>query len=76
MENTHTEKSTISPDEIKKVTGRSLPTIYKAAAAGDIPARRFAGGWIFPRIPFWHWFLGDSYRPGSEASSERRESVS
>ena len=76
MNTTSAEKSTISPDEIKEVTGRSLPTIYRAAAAGDLPARRFAGGWIFPRVPFWRWFLGDSYQPGAEAASERRESVS
>lgn len=75
MNTTTTDEPTLSADEIKEVTGRSLPTIYRAAAAGDFPARKFAGGWIFPRVPFWEWFLGNSYRPESEATSERRESV-
>ena len=76
MDTAPTNEATISTDEIKEVTGKSLPTIYRAAAAGDIPARRFAGGWLFPRIPFWRWFLGDSYQPGAEAASEGRDITS
>ncbi len=67
-----TAEPTMSADEIKEVTGRSLPTVYRAAAAGDFPARKFAGGWLFPRVPFWRWFLGDAYQPGAKAASERR----
>ena len=76
MDTATNDEPTISPDEIKEVTGRSLPTIYRAAAAGDFPARKFAGGWLFPRVPFWRWFLGDSYHPEPEATPDRHSNVS
>ena len=64
------QADTLSVQEIQQLIGRSRPTVYKAAEAGDIPARRVAGGWIFPRVPVLQWFFGDAYQAESEGASQ------
>lgn len=64
---TRTERQTISITELTAILDVSAPTVYRALAAGDIPARRVRSRWIVFADEFWAWRRG---RPAREAASQ------